>query len=449
MKMKQTMLFILIFIIIVISVRCDTTEPPAKGSISLTVEDASCTEAWLKLTTTNFPLPTSVVLKQNDATRTTINLITPDTLLYIDSLLPKQTYTFQVSSTQHQVSSNQATTTTLDTTSHNFTWQTFTFGEHTSSVLYDVAVINENNIWAVGEIYMKDSLGNNDPNAYNAVHWDGQSWNLKRIMFYTICGQSNLSSYPAKAIFAFNKNDIWIAMDGDQLARVNGTTQVSKQCLPWSFVINKLWGSSSNDLYAVGNGGNIAHYSNGVWTKIEIQLSAGQGGTTVDLLDVWGSPDGSIVWACGYTGDYALSALIRIKNNISETLFEGFSNSQSNGYYVGPMNGVWLDNEYRIFMMTWGGIYSIRNSNSFFLDKRIARISDVGFGSDGTASNNLFACGEGFVGHWNGYSYKEYPELFIQQRVFKNIKANINTVCAVGTDYNSPIYSNAVIVLGK
>ncbi len=46
-------------------------------------------------------------------------------------------------------------------------------------------------------------------------------------------------------------------------------------------------------------------------------------------------------------------------------------------------------------------------------------------------------------------AYTEYPELFQQQRTFKSVKANTNTVCAVGLDYNSPIYSNAVIVLGK
>ena len=54
-----------------------------------------------------------------------------------------------------------------DTTSHNFTWQTWTFGEHSSSVLYDVVIIDENNIWAVGEIYLSDSLGQPDPHAYN------------------------------------------------------------------------------------------------------------------------------------------------------------------------------------------------------------------------------------------------------------------------------------------
>jgi len=60
-----------------------------------------------------------------------------------------------------------------DTTSHNFTFQTFTFGEHSSSVLYDVAIVNDSSIWAVGEIYLNDSLGQPDPIAYNSTHWDG------------------------------------------------------------------------------------------------------------------------------------------------------------------------------------------------------------------------------------------------------------------------------------
>ncbi|MBK7500058.1 MAG: hypothetical protein IPI19_13450 [Ignavibacteriales bacterium] len=44
--------------------------------------------------------------------------------------------------------------------------------------------------------------------------------------------------------------------------------------------LNKLWGISSNDLYAFGNNGNIAHYNNGSsWTKIE-------SGTTLNLTDI-------------------------------------------------------------------------------------------------------------------------------------------------------------------
>ncbi|MGB9664445.1 MAG: hypothetical protein ACPL25_05950 [Ignavibacteria bacterium] len=61
----------------------------------------------------------------------------------------------------------------MDTTSHEFSWEITYLGDGGSSVLYDVAIINENNIWAVGEIYMNDSLGRPEPNAYNAIHWDG------------------------------------------------------------------------------------------------------------------------------------------------------------------------------------------------------------------------------------------------------------------------------------
>ncbi len=89
----------------------------------------------------------------------------------------------QVSSIQYQVSSNELSVTTMDTTSHNFTWQTWTFGEHSSSTLYDVAIIDENNIWAVGEIYMNDSLGNPDPDAYNAVHWNGSELEYKEYLY--------------------------------------------------------------------------------------------------------------------------------------------------------------------------------------------------------------------------------------------------------------------------
>ena len=69
----------------------------------------------------------------------------------------------------------------MDTTSHNFTFEMITFGGQIgSSVLFDVAIINENNIWAVGEIWIADTsqLGYTK---YNAVHWDGNSWELKRI----------------------------------------------------------------------------------------------------------------------------------------------------------------------------------------------------------------------------------------------------------------------------
>ncbi|NWG27101.1 MAG: glucosyl transferase, partial [Ignavibacteriaceae bacterium] len=152
--MKRVIVGFLVIIISLLIKSCDTADPPDNKSLTLKLEDVSCTEAWIELTSTNLQLPTTVTIKQNSQTQLTINLVKSDTLLYIDSLLPNVTYNYQASGIGNQVSSNVLNVTTLNTTSHDFTWQTWTFGEHSHSRLNDVTIINENNIWAVGEIYM-------------------------------------------------------------------------------------------------------------------------------------------------------------------------------------------------------------------------------------------------------------------------------------------------------
>ncbi|MEO8232122.1 MAG: glucosyl transferase [Ignavibacteriota bacterium] len=257
---------------------CDSTDPKLEPDLKLELLDVSCTEAWLQLTTNNIQLPATVNLLKNNSVTQTFSLSTQDSLLYIDSLLPNQTYKIQVAIQQSNNTSNELSVTTMDTTSHNFTWQTFEFGQHSSSILYDVAIIDENDIWAVGEIYMNDSLGNPDPIAFNAVHWNGQSWELKRIPILL----SGSPFYPIiKSIFAFNENDIWFE------AGIHWDGLIFKQIqfnLQWSGNVNKLLGSSSNDLYAVGNNGNIAHYNGSSWTKI-------MSGTTFNLTSISGNND--------------------------------------------------------------------------------------------------------------------------------------------------------------
>ena len=204
MKLKYFLLLLASYFIITNS--CNTTEPPIitppppdLRKITLTFEDASCTEVWLKIKADSLTFPAELTLKQYIPTGDSLSQIfvlnTQDSVLYIDSLLPNQTYNYQaVLSTDTTIKSEKVTAQTLEPTSHNFTWQTWEFGQNSNSVLYDVAIIDENNIWAVGEIYMNDSLGNPDPNAYNAVHWDGNNWELKRIPYYHN-GQTYHSGY--------------------------------------------------------------------------------------------------------------------------------------------------------------------------------------------------------------------------------------------------------------
>ncbi len=274
---KKIFFLLFLFIIAFINLTCrkSPVQPDDYERFAFTFEDASCTEAWFNLKLNNLSKPVMVKLYRDNFLDKTFNIYgTNDTVFYIEKLLPKKSYEVYIEvqpANDKFYRSNVIRFTTMDTTTNEFSWQVWEFGSKGSSALYDVAIIDENNIWAVGEIYTEDtytwdSLGNwIEP--YNAVHWDGTKWELKRIQFYTFCGQQHTGSYPAKSVFAFGSNDVWIAMDGSQVVRWNGSTQSQPICTPVS--INKLWGSSSNDLYAVGNNGNIAHWDGRKWTKIE------------------------------------------------------------------------------------------------------------------------------------------------------------------------------------
>ncbi|MCZ7616344.1 MAG: hypothetical protein M5T52_23010 [Ignavibacteriaceae bacterium] len=266
--MKRVIFGALIISLSLLLQACNTTDPPPpdgeKATLELKLEDVSCIEAWIELTTTNLQLPATITLEQiNPAGDTTSHIAilnTQDSLLYIDSLLPNQTYKFHTTIQAYNLTSNELSVTTMDTTSHNFTFETFTFGGTAgSSVLYDVAIINENNIWAVGEIYVADT-SQNGYTMYNAVHWDGNQWELKRILY-----DGNI--WTIKTIFAFNQNDIWfsafVRYDGQKFIEL----PISPILTGWS--INKIWGSSSRNLYVVGNNGNIVFYNGTSWSRIE------------------------------------------------------------------------------------------------------------------------------------------------------------------------------------
>ncbi|HQF43616.1 MAG TPA: glucosyl transferase, partial [Ignavibacteriaceae bacterium] len=168
-----------------------------------------------------------------------------------------------------------------------------------------------NNIWAVGEIYVADT-SINGYTKYNAVHWNGNNWDLKRIPI-------DLNGYPfypvIRSVFAFKENDIWfeagIHWDGISFKQIPFNLQ-------WSGNVNKLWGSSSSDLYAVGNNGNIARYYNGQWSRIET-------GTDINFRDIYGSinkdnNEVEIIALASNSGINQRKKIVRIKDQIVETL---------------------------------------------------------------------------------------------------------------------------------
>jgi hypothetical protein len=289
-------------------------------------------------------------------------------------------------------------------------------------VLYDVAIIDENNIWAVGEIYLRDSLGNCDPKAYNAVHWDGTKWELKRIYTYSAC--SSIYYAPLKSIYAFSENNI-VVTSGGGMWWFNGNKWNAECSINplLTGAINKLWGSSSSDLYAVGNNGNIAHWDGVRWKKIE-------SGTDLQFPDIYGAKNNK-------TAETEILAVCTRNYPLNKDIYKIVSNTAikiSSEPIQWELFSCWFIPE-RHYYVVGGGIYEkkyLSDSNW-----RNGPLDITKYGTScirGTDLNNVFVVGAyGEVLHFNGYSWKSFlPELGTFQGSYGSVDIKNNIVAITG-----------------
>jgi len=310
---KQKYLFSTFFILLtsVLFQFCTSTGPETEGRLFAEIENVSCTEAWIKINTESVSLPTHLKVFERDSLFSDLHITSTSDIIYLDKLLTARLYKFQLIIDEKTQCELQVTT--VDTTDHDLTWETYSFGGGTGSSRFtDVAIIDEDNIWAVGEIHTEDTdkFDNNGVwiKPFNAVHWDGDSWNLERIYFRTFCNQEAKAPYPADAIFAINK-DIVVAC-GSQITVIQNNVQKEILCIPVS--VKAIWGTSLENYYVVGTDGKIAYWQGVSWEEIET-------GTDVNLTDIQGSRDGT-VWACG-NENFKPTVLLQIKNNDAVLLY--------------------------------------------------------------------------------------------------------------------------------
>jgi hypothetical protein len=314
-----------------------------------------------------------------------------------------------------------------DTTSHNFTWRAEHLGDGIYSVLHDIAIINDSLAYAAGEVYMRDSLGDWDVTPYNMMKWDGTAWTLVRIQFYTICGQSGWTPYPARSLWAFGGNDVWIAMDGSQVARWNGNAQTSTVCLPVSFSIKKLWGESPNSVYAVGDGGNILHYTNGTWQKSESW-------TTLPIQDIWGAVNSQT----GSTEIYAVASnTIAVPSGkkllrIAGTQTTAMSDSGLNVF----LSSLWFSPGGPYYVVGGGFFYSQSISQSTIWQGGATIVTNYYSNAiRGNATNDIFMVGAyGDVVHYNGSTWKSFQQQTAVSGNYWAIGMKGNLVIVVGSD---------------
>ena len=410
---------ILLILLSLFALTCKRNNPltPPDTTFALTADDVSCTEVYLGLKLGSGNTSRSVTLKRDSITLFTKTINATDTVLADTGLTPNHTFTYVAMLAGE---TQQCRATTMDTTSHNWTWQMFTLGGAASSALFDVAIINGTLAYAVGQMYLNDSTGQVDQQPYNLAIWNGHSWKLQKLF---------ADGFPPaiKSVFVNNENDVWF----DPWFHWDGQSfqENPSDSIFFGIGIGKMWGNS-NGFYVVGTAGFIAHRnSSGNWTKIE-------SGTTLDMLDIYGS--GSEILAVASDNNPYGEAIISISGNTATQIFS-FPLGQDELY------GVWFVPN-RHYYVVGDGIYEKHLlSESTWKNGTLDITQYATTKVKGNGLNDVMVVGAyGEVLHWNGVSWRSYRDITGLNGSYTSVAVDGNFVIAVGQND-----TQAVVAIGR
>jgi len=343
---------------------CFNPEPEDYGLV-LEAVDVVCVEATFRVTASGVPETWTCGLYRDDSLVVTETLSGQSGYIRDTGLLPAADYTYHITymkDGRDKDRSDPVAVTTLDTTSHDFTWTVETLGDAWST-LNDVAIVDENNIWVVGNINTPDG-------EYNAARWNGSEWEFMGIYSNT------LDLY---SIWYFAEDDIWVT---DCCAPIhwdgNEWTLYHLENMGLGYGIcagNSIWGSSSDNVWFAGNNGTLVHYDGSRFRRISNPWES-----QLDWSKVKGM--GNDVFVVGYTRFSPFkSAFINIKNGECKTLMS--SNTA---------NGIW-DSTLGIFS-DWGHMIT------FDILKEHLYVRAI----QGTLK---FPYSKDYISHW--IMYQDYP----------------------------------------
>ncbi|MCH7772529.1 MAG: hypothetical protein IIA49_16185, partial [Bacteroidetes bacterium] len=236
-------------------------------------------------------------------------------------------------------------------------------------------------------------------------------------------------------------DEIWISSTGDKIAKLKDGIQFYKGCLSWSFSINKIWGISSEDLYIVGNNGNIAHYSGptGGWQKIE-------SGTDVMLRDITGESMAGEKWFSGYnTFGSHHSILIQLKNLTPSVVWESQNLIDTPPYGL-AIESIFAFNDL-LFVASNEGIFR-KNTRLDLPPQKLASNPIKRYRISGSGQNDVYTVGSNSVIiHYNGMSWERIYENYQNTSVLYSAATRNNTTVSVGTIVIDAIYHKAQIIL--
>ncbi len=300
---------------------CFNPEPEDYG-LALEAVDVVCVEATFRVTASGVPETWTCGLYRDDSLVVTETITGQSGYIRDTGLLPAADYTYHITYMKEgrdKDRSDPVIVTTLDTTSHDFTWTVETLGD-AGSYLNDVAIVDENNIWVVGYIKEGDSI-------YNAAHWDGEKWEM------ILVGSVGVT---INGIYYISDDNIWVTTgivyhwNGSEWERYH-LWDMGIIHYPEDGGVYQVWGSSSDNVWFAGNNGTLVHYDGSRFRRVE-------SGTDVDLKDMDGTPDGKHVFVAGVTkmGDWAgHSVFLHIEEGIPKIKYTStpYSGDPENGNF--------------------------------------------------------------------------------------------------------------------
>ncbi len=415
---------------------CLTCPPPNRQQLRLDTLFVDPTQIWLRVYTID---STNVGLIElyRDSVPILAGMVSRNEITTVDSgLLPNFAYNYRAYRWENGIrvdSTALLVVRTMDTTSHNFTWEMDTLGDGASSVLNDLAIINDTLVYAVGKIYLKDSTGNFDPLPYNLAEWNGKRWALQRATVYY---QGNPAVPPLEAIFLFSETDMWVTSGFPIHGDGTRWTLYRLPDLGINASVSRMWGTSSMNMYFVGTNGSVVRYNGGTWQNI-------QSGTSLPIQDIWGAID--------KTGNPHILAVASNKFfNEGKAVLEiqgSIVTSYPDTGLTWSLSGIWFQHK-EIKYVAGGGLFKRTESqhNSPWVDFHQGLTTYYTDAIRGQNSNDIVVVGAyGVVLHYNGVTWKNFQsQTYLDYGAYYAVAIRGNLVVAVGENN-----ARAVALIGR
>ncbi|MFQ5706308.1 MAG: hypothetical protein ACE5HO_02610 [bacterium] len=181
----------------------DNVTGPQVPTIELQAMRVEAIEVALRVSLTDTLVPRTFEIRRDGATIFAGQMRGTETTVVDTTVLPAQSYlyrAFRLQEGQPTDSSNVVTLTTLDTTSHDYTWEIQTIGVFQAS-LSDVWGTSPTNVYAVGRVEVPQGETQS-----NIIQFDGNSWRAVTEAAF----DTGFAYGEFWGIYGFSEDEIWV-----------------------------------------------------------------------------------------------------------------------------------------------------------------------------------------------------------------------------------------------